>query len=60
MASDMSSYFSTASPSSRLEAPSEIQRPADFESTQIEPVQTEEASIVSGFELSRHALEQLV
>jgi hypothetical protein len=53
MASDISSYFSTAPPSSWFEAPSEIQRPADFESTRTEPVQTEEAPIVSGLKLSR-------
>jgi hypothetical protein len=60
MTSEISNYFLSAPPTSQLEAPEEIQRVGDFESTRTEPIEEEEItdpglelSQLTGYELSR-------
>ena len=52
MTSKISSFFSSALGTSRLEVPNEIQRPTDFESTQTEPYQNDNTPTTAGLDLS--------
>lgn len=53
MSSQTSSFFSSALPASWLEAPKEIQRACDFESTRTEPIVDEEVNTEPEQELDR-------
>ena len=50
--SEISSFFLSALGTLRLEVPDEIQRPADFESTQTEPYQNDNTPTTAGLDLS--------
>ncbi|KAM0708864.1 hypothetical protein Q7P35_002900 [Cladosporium inversicolor] len=53
MSSQISSFFSSAPSTSRLEAPEEVQRACDFESTRTEALLDEEVNTEIGLELNR-------